>query len=76
MPHRIIEFKEAVGKTIEKITATNQTDFCAVNVQFSDHTALHFELLTKVQIRSALHDWNTGHKQRCQGIPLIRQAEP
>lgn len=34
-------------------TVLHQRDFCAVNVQFSDQTALHFELPTKLEIRPA-----------------------
>ena len=44
MPHNIIEIDGVIGKTVEKITVTNESDFRVITVRFADRTAIHFTL--------------------------------
>ena len=51
MPHNIIEFKEAAGKTVAKVTLTNESDFRAITIRFTDKTAMHFTVQPRVEVR-------------------------
>jgi hypothetical protein len=42
MSHNIIEIEGAAGKTVQKITITNEWDFRMITVRFADRTAIHF----------------------------------
>lgn len=75
MSHRIIEFKEAAGKTIEKVTLTNEPEFRAVTIRFSDKTALHFTVNTRVDFDAVLIDWQTGNGQPIKRYQRVFQSE-
>ncbi len=60
MPQNIIEIDGAVGKTVQKITVTNESYFRVITVRFSDQTAIHFTLHPRIEIEPELLDWKTG----------------
>jgi len=74
MPQKIIEFKEAAGKTIERVTLTNEPEFRAVTIRFSDKTALHFSVNTQVDFDAELIDWRTGNGRPIKAYGRIRQS--
>ena len=63
MPHKIIEIKGAVGKTVQKITVTNESNYRDITIRFWDQTALHFELYPRIEVEPELLDWKTGDGQ-------------
>lgn len=75
MSHRIIEYKEAAGKTIEKVTLTNEPEFRAVTIRFSDKTALHFSVNTRVDFDAELLDWQTGNGQLIKSYQRVFQSK-
>lgn len=75
MSHRIIEFKEAAGKIIEKVTLTNEPEFRAVTIRFSDKTALHFSVNTRVDFDAELIDWQTGNGQPIKSYQRVFLSE-
>jgi hypothetical protein len=48
MPHRIHEYPEVIGKTVAKVTVTNESDWHNITVKFTDNTAIHFAIRTFV----------------------------
>ena len=42
--HRMVEFKDVAGKSIRRFRFTNDDDFRAVSIDFTDGTALNFQL--------------------------------
>jgi hypothetical protein len=75
MPQKIIEFKEAAGKVVEKITVTNDTEFRAITVRFVDHTAMHFTLHPRIEFEPELMDWKTGDGKVLKEYPTVYEKE-
>jgi hypothetical protein len=49
--HRVAQsicYAEAVGKTVAKITATNEPDFRSISADFPDKTVLHFTIYARL----------------------------
>jgi hypothetical protein len=69
----MIEFTEAAGKAITKITVTNEAGFQGVSVYFTDQTALHFAIDLQIAIKPALLDWSTGDAEIVKEYPIIEQ---
>lgn len=72
---RIIEFKDAAGKTIEKVTVTNEPEFRAVTIRFTDKTAIHFAVRLRVNFDAELIDWQTGNGQPIRTYKCVRESE-
>ena len=75
MPHNIIEFKEAAGKTVAKVTLTNELDFRAVTIRFTDKTALHFTVHSRVEFDPELVDWKTGNGKPIKAYRRVHESE-
>jgi hypothetical protein len=75
MPHNIIEIAGAIGKTVEKITVTNESDFRLITVRFADRTAIHFTLHPRIEIEPELVDWTTGDGKGLRSYPFVREKE-
>lgn len=75
MPHKINEYPEAVGKTVEKVTATNESDFRCITVRFSDKTAIHFGLRTRITMEPEFMDWKTGDGKVLKSYPFVHERE-
>lgn len=75
MSHVIVEFKEAAGKTVEKITLTNESDFRAVTIRFTDRTAMHFTLRPKIDVFPELLDWKTGNGKVIRTYARVEEAK-
>jgi hypothetical protein len=75
MPQAIVEFKEVAGKTVEKITLTNESDFRAVTIRFTDRTAMHFTLRSKIDVSPELLDWKTGNGEVIRTYPRVEEAK-
>jgi len=73
MPHRIQEYPEAVGKAVEKVTFTNEEDFRMVTVEFTDKTALGFQLRMRLEAKPEFMDWTTGDGKSLKMYPLVRE---
>ena len=73
MPHNIIEIDGVIGKTIEKITVTNELDFRAITVRFADRTAIHFTLHPRIEIEPELVDWTTGDGKLLRSYAFVRE---
>lgn len=75
MPHNIVEIDGAVGKTVEKITVTNESDFRTITVRFADRTAIHFTLHPRIEIEPELVDWTTGDGKAIKEYPIILEHQ-
>lgn len=75
MPHNIIEIDGVTGKTVEKITVTNESDYRVITVRFGDRTAIHFTLQPRIEVEPELVDWATGDGQALKQYPILYQHE-
>jgi len=75
MGQNIIEFKQTAGKTIDKITLTNESDYRSLSVCFTDKTALHFLVTPRVEFDAALEDWKTGNLESIKTYPQIYESK-
>jgi hypothetical protein len=75
MPHNIVEIDGAIGKTVEKITVTNESDFRVITVRFADRTAIHFTLHPRIEVEPELVDWTTGDGEALREYPIIYEHE-
>ncbi len=75
MPQNIVKYKEAAGKVVEMITLTNEPDFRAVTVRFTDRTAMHFTLHARIEAHPELMDWKTGDGKILKQYPIVYEAE-
>ena len=71
MSHKIIEIEGAVGKTVQRITVTNEFDFRDITVRFSDQTAIHFTLRLRIEIEPEILDWKTGDGETVREYDII-----
>lgn len=75
MPHKIIEVEGVAGKTVQRITVTNEFNFRDITVRFSDKTAIHFELHPRIAVEPELVDWTTGDGETLKKYPTIYEHE-
>jgi hypothetical protein len=75
MPHNTIEIDGAIGKTVEKINVTNESDFRVITVRFADRTAIHFTRHPRIEVEPELVDWTTGDGEALREYPIIREHE-
>lgn len=75
MPQRIVEVEGAVGKTVQKITVTNESYFRLITVRFSDQTAIHFTLYPRIEIEPELLDWKTGDGEIVREYDMIYEHD-
>jgi hypothetical protein len=73
MPHEIKNLTGVAGKTVERVTVTNESDFRCVSVRFTDKTALRFTLYATLAIEPELTDWKTGNARRIRQYPKITE---
>jgi hypothetical protein len=76
MAHNIIEIEGAIGKTVERITVTNEWDFRGITVRFADRTAIHFTFVSRIDIQPELLDWKTGDGEVLREYAVIHEREP
>jgi hypothetical protein len=70
-----IDIEDATGKTVERITVTNEPDFRAITVRFADQTALQFMIHPRIEIEPELVDWTTGDGEGRKEYPTIYEHE-
>jgi hypothetical protein len=75
MPHNIIDIDGVIGKTVEKITVTNESDFRLITVRFADQTAIHFTLHPRIEIEPELVDWTTGDGKLLRSYAFVREKK-
>jgi hypothetical protein len=75
MPHKIHEYPDVVGKTVEKVTATNESDFRCITVKFTDKTAIHFGLRTRITMEPEHVDWKTGDGNVLRSYSFVHERE-
>jgi hypothetical protein len=75
VPQRITEIEGAVGKTVQKITVTNESYFRVITVRFSDQTAIHFTLHPRIEIEPELLDWKTGDGEIVREYDMIYEHD-
>lgn len=71
---RIVEYPEAEGKTITQLTITNTEEFHAIEIAFTDKTALQLELSTSMGITPTLIDWKSGDGEPIKKFPAVKVA--
>jgi hypothetical protein len=69
MPQRIHEYPEVIGKTVAKVTVTNESDWRNITVKFTDNTAVHFGIRPFIQIEPEHVDWSTGNGKILRSYP-------
>jgi hypothetical protein len=72
---QIRDYPEVVGKLIDRITLTNEEDFRSVSVQFSDRTAIHFELVLSLAVRPEFMNWKTGDGKLIKSYPVVEEED-
>jgi hypothetical protein len=60
---RFLRFDEAKGKTIEFVEMWTDADFPCVEIGFSDKTALHFLMETRLAMEPSYSNWKTGNQR-------------
>jgi hypothetical protein len=74
--HRIVEFKEIAGQSIRRFRFTNDEDFRAASIHFTDSTALNFHmelgLHAKVELLTLTGE-NITHVKRLRPAPVVRR---
>jgi hypothetical protein len=75
MPQNIVEFKEAAGKTVQKITATNEADWRCITIRFTDLTSLHFTIRPRIEFDPELVDWKTGDGKQLKQFPTVPEHD-
>jgi hypothetical protein len=73
MPHHIHEYPEVIGKTVAKITVTNESDWRNITVKFTDNTAFHVAIHPFVQMEPKHVDWTTGDAKILRSYPFVRE---
>jgi hypothetical protein len=75
MAHNILEIDGVIGKTVEKITVTNESDHRVITVRFGDRTAIHFSLYPRIEVEPELVDWTTGDGEALRDYPILFEHE-
>ena len=75
MPQNTVEFKETAGKTIEKITLTNESAYRSLSVCFTDKTALHVSVTPRLEFDAVLEDWKTGNLEPIKTYPRFYESK-
>jgi hypothetical protein len=75
MPQNTVEFKETAGKTIEKITLTNESAYRSLSVCFTDKTALHVSVTPRLEFDAVLEDWKTGNLEPIKTYPRFCESK-
>ncbi|HWR14740.1 MAG TPA: hypothetical protein VN577_07915 [Terriglobales bacterium] len=75
MSHNVVEIEGVAGKTVQKITVTNEWDFRMITVRFADRTAIHFNLHHRIDIEPELFDWKTGDGEVLKEYAVIYEHE-
>jgi hypothetical protein len=72
--HRMFELREVVGKSIRRFRFTNDEDFRAVSIDFTDGTALNFQLELDLKARVELLTLKAGNitnVKRLRPAPVV-----
>ena len=56
MPHNIISYPDVIGKIVDRITATNESDFRCITIRFTDKTAMHFTIYVSMNLEPEFTD--------------------
>lgn len=75
MPHNIVEIEGVAGKTVQRITVTNEFNFRDITVRFSDQTAIHFGVRPRLEIEPEMLDWKTGDGETLREYDIIYEHE-
>ncbi len=62
-------FREAVGKTVEFVEMYTSADFPCVEIGFTDKTALHFLMETRLSLEPTYSDWTSGDQRLLREWP-------
>jgi hypothetical protein len=73
MNQRIIEYTEVVGKTVAKVTVSNESDWRNITVKFTDNTAIHFGIRPRLTIEPEHVDWTTGDAKILRSYPFVHE---
>ncbi len=63
-------FQEAVGKIVEFVEMYTSAEFPCVEIGFTDKTALHFLMETRLTMEPTYSDWTTGDQRRLRQWPV------
>ena len=75
MPHKIVEVEGVAGKTVQRITVTNEFNFRDITVRFSDHTAIHFSIRPRIEIEPKILDWKAGNGEIVREYDVIYEHD-
>ena len=73
MLHKIVEVEGVAGKTVQRITVTNEFNFHDITVRFSDQTAIHFSIRHRIEIEPKILDWKAGNGEIVREYDVIYQ---
>jgi hypothetical protein len=71
MPHNIVEIDGAIGKTVKKITVTNESDFRVITIRFAAGQRFTLPFTLGLKIEPELVDWTTGDGEALKEYPTI-----
>jgi hypothetical protein len=63
------------GKTVAKLTVTNEPDFRAITIRFTDKTAMHFAINARIALEPELMDWKTGDGESIKIYPVVHERK-
>jgi hypothetical protein len=73
--HKIVEVEGVAGKTVQRITVTNEFNFRDITVLFSDQTAIHFSIRPRIEIEPKTLDWKNGNGEIVREYDVIYQQD-
>ncbi len=72
-----MKFKDVVGKSISHFRFTNDEDFRSISIDFTDGTALNFQLELDLKARVELLELKSGNitnAKRLRPVPVVRRG--
>lgn len=75
MAQLIHEYPEVVGKTVEKVTVVNESDWRNISIKFTDKTALHITVRSRLTMEPELIDWKSGDMKTMRSYPHVHEKE-
>jgi N-dimethylarginine dimethylaminohydrolase len=69
---RLIEFRQARGKTVERVELNTDSDFRCISIHFQDDTDLTFVLDPALTLRVDYSRWKDGEQKVLKRWPVFR----
>jgi len=71
---RLVEFRQARGKTVERVELNTDPDFRCISIRFQDNTDLTFVIDPAFTFRAGYHRWKDGNQKVLKRWPPLRSV--